>query len=205
MGTPAPKVPRKRVPGVWMLVPALGVALIFGSPALRDFNNKWESGGRRVLTVFPDKLAGGLPTVCDGLTRHVTRTPIIVGERWTEEKCEREERAAWIKVQTALVKCFKVAPPQSVFDMASSHAWNNGVPNTCGSVAMQTWNAGRFEDGCRRLARSVSGKPVWSSTCKVVAGRKVCTYVPGLQNRRQDEDSVCRQLGTYNPGEAVWQ
>ena len=195
---------RKRSPGVWVAIPALGTALIFASPTLRDFLQKWESGRERVLVVYADKLAGNLPTVCDGLTRHVTKTPIIVGERWTDEKCEREEKAALMRVQASLVKCFKVAPPQSVFDMASSHAWNNGAPNTCGSVAMQTWNAGRFEEGCRRLARSVSGKPVWSSTCKVVNGKRVCTYVQGLQNRRLDEDATCRQLSAYKPGEATW-
>jgi hypothetical protein len=63
-------------------------------PPSRDFLQKWESGKARVLVVYADKLASGLPTVCNGVTKRVTSTPIIVGERWTDEKCEAEERAA---------------------------------------------------------------------------------------------------------------
>lgn len=53
--------------------------LILASAGLMAFLTEWESGGTRILTVYPDKLAAGLPTVCNGLTRHVTDTPIIVG------------------------------------------------------------------------------------------------------------------------------
>lgn len=166
-----------------------GTSLVLASVALLEHLSRWESSSKRVLVVYADKLAGGLPTVCNGLTRHVTKTPIIVGERWTEEKCEREEEAAVIKVQTALAKCFKVAPPQSVFDMASSHAWNLGASATCGSGAMAAWNRGEWERGCQRISRGDEGQIVWSYVTDPKTGRKV--FVQGLANRREDETRKC--------------
>jgi lysozyme len=68
-------------------IAALGGTLVFASPFLMQHLQKWEEGPRRQLVVYADKLAGGLPTVCMGLTKYVTSTSIIVGQRWTEEKC----------------------------------------------------------------------------------------------------------------------
>lgn len=76
--------------------------------------------------------------------------------------------------------------------MATSHAWNLGVGATCSSEAMKAWNNGDWELGCRRLALSDAGKPVWSYTCKTVAaGKRECTFVQGLANRREREWSHC--------------
>ena len=196
---------RKRAPGSIVFVAALGGSLIFASPTLLDFLQTEESGKAVVLVVYKDRLARDEPTVCDGLTKKVTRTPIIPGERWTLEKCERETRAAVVRVQSQLVKCFRIRPPQSVFDMGSSHAWNNGAPNTCGSAALKAWNAGQFELGCRRLAFSDGGRPVWSYvwTGRMLAnGKREMRFVQGLQDRRQRELKVCRQLASYQPGPA---
>ena len=168
-----------------------GVLLVGGSPFLMEFLSKWESSGKTRLVVYADSLAGGLPTVCDGLTRHVTSTPIIVGEHWTLERCAAETQAAVVMVQRALAKCFTRAPNQMVWDMATSHAWNNGVGATCGSAAMRAWNMGEWELGCRRLALSDAGKPVWSYVCKMEGGQRVCTFVQGLANRRMDEWKHC--------------
>lgn len=197
---------KKRKPGKWVAIPALGGAIILGSVGLKEFQEKWESGGKMVLTVYADKLAGGLPTVCDGLTRHVTSTPIIVGEKWTVEKCEHEVDRARTKVQLQLIRCFDYMPPQSVFDMASDHAWNNGVPGTCGSQAMKAWNKGEWEIGCRRMVFSDSGKRVWAyvKTGRKVNGKPEYRFVQGLANRGDDRLRVCRQLRNYDPGEATW-
>ena len=164
---------------------AIAGALMLGSERLMEFVEKWESGGKRVLVVYADKLAGGLPTVCNGLTRHVTDTPIIIGERWTDERCEAEEKAAMIhKVQVPLLRCFNHIPPQSVFDAASEHGWNFGVGKTCGSVAMQHWNRRDYVTGCQRLAHGYDGRPVWA-----YAGGK---FYPGLHARRKDSiDALC--------------
>lgn len=166
-----------------------GAALAAATPSLMDFLGKWE--GKAEYTVYADKLAGGLPTVCKGLTRHITTTPIIVGERWSPEKCEAEEQMAVLKVQKQLAVCFKVAPPQAVFDMATSHAWNLGAPSTCSSGAMAAFNRGDWETGCRRLSRGDDGKVVWSFTSKMVNGKKVLTFRQGLANRRADESTTC--------------
>lgn len=162
----------------------VAAALVFGSDPLMEHIEKWETGGKPTLTVYADKLAGGLPTVCDGLTRHVTTTPIIVGETWSRAKCDREtKRAMYEKVQKPLAACLPADVPQSVFDALSSHAWNLGVARTCGSVAAQYVRMRDYETGCRRLAHSASGKPVWSTA----GGR----FVRGLLNRRLDEVKLC--------------
>jgi lysozyme len=162
----------------------VGAGLTLGSAVLLAFLTLWESGSTRVLTVYADQLAGGIPTVCNGLTRHVTKTPIIVGEKWTTEKCEREEKLALeIHVQRPLLRCFQRTPPQSVFDAASSHAWNFGVGKTCGSAAMRAWNAGQWHLGCQRIYVNDKGAPAWS-----YAGGK---FYRGLQNRRKAEYRMC--------------
>ena len=176
---------------IW--VAALGGFVTLLSPMLVDHLTKWESGKARVLTVYPDKLAGNIPTVCNGLTRHVTRTPIVVGERWTEEKCVVEEANALERVQRAVISCFKILPPPSVLDMASSHAWNLGASATCGSGAMAAWNRGEWERGCQRISRGDDGTMVWSFTSRIdpATGKKVFTFVQGLANRRADETAKC--------------
>ena len=173
-----------------------GGALVLASGALLAFLTLWESGPKRVLTVYADKVAGGLPTVCNGLTRHITDTPIIVGQVWTEEKCEREEARALAKVQKQLLRCFEVTPPQPIFDAATSHAWNVGVANTCSSGAMAAWNAEQWALGCRRLALSDAGRPVWSyvKTGRTLPnGKPEYRFVQGVANRRHAEWQFCME------------
>ncbi|WP_339898263.1 hypothetical protein [uncultured Gilvimarinus sp.] len=162
-----------------------GGALAIASVGLLAFLGLWE--GDEQHTVYADSLAGGLPTVCRGLTRHITDTPIVVGETWTEEQCRLEERKAVEKVQTRLLTCFDELPSQSVFDAATSHAWNFGVGKTCGSDSMKAWNAGQTSVGCLLLFDDGTGKPNWSYV-KTADGFK---FVQGLQNRRRDEFSLC--------------
>lgn len=171
--------------------PHLGGSLVLTSAALYAFLGGWE--GKEQHTVYADKFAGGLPTVCRGLTRHVTTTPIIVGQRWSAEQCHREETAALVRVQEALAKCFMQLPPQYVFDAASSHAWNFGHPSTCSSSAMQAFNRGQWALGCKRLSVSDAGRAVWSFTSRIdpKTGAKVYTFIQGLANRRQAETSFC--------------
>ena len=140
-----------------------GPGLLLGTAAVAAFIGLWEGGKDRdgSSVAYADKLAGGLPTVCAGLTRHITSTPIVVGERWSAEKCLAEEQKAITTVQLRLEQCFRVMPPQSVFDAATSHAWNNGTAATCGSLAMQAWNGGEdFRHLCRgepQIAACIAG------------------------------------------------
>ena len=112
-------------------------------------------------------------------------------ECWSDEKCEAEERAAVVDVQQRLAPCFKRAPSQAVFDMATSHAWNLGPTATCSSGAMAAWNRGQWALGCQRIARGDDGSFVWSYTCKTVSGQRQCTFVQGLANRRANEAQTC--------------
>lgn len=162
--------------------------LVAGSVGVTELISRWETGGKpqAFYTVYADRLANGLPTVCDGITHHVTDTPIIVGEVWPASKCILEERRALIEVQGDLFACFRKIPPQAVFDAATSHAWNVGAPSTCGSAAMQAWNRGDWTLGCKRLQQADSGKLVW-----VYADGK---FVQGLANRRADERRYCETM-----------
>lgn len=172
-----------------------GPGLLLGAAALTAFLAVWEGGksGDGSSTVYEDKLAGGIPTVCNGITRHVTSTPIIVGERWSAEKCSAEEHKALIAMQLKLEQCFAFEPPQSVLNMASSHAWNFGWPSTCNSQAMVAWNHKDWVTGCNRLAVSQHGKYVWSyvKTGKIVNGKPEMKFVQGLANRRGAEAKNC--------------
>lgn len=175
-----------------------GPGLLLGTVAVAAFIGMWEGGktGDGSSVVYADRLARGLPTVCGGLTRHITTTPIVVGERWSAEKCLAEERKAIATVQLQLEKCFHSMPPQSVFDAATSHAWNNGVSATCGSSAMTAWNAGDWMLGCRRLAVSDGGRRIWSyvkTGRKLPDGKPEYRFVQGLANRRDAERKMCAE------------
>lgn len=166
--------------------PHLVGSLVLASAATVGVLNKWEPAKGSPdahLVVYADKLAGGLPTNCSGITKHVATIPVIVGDKWTPEMCLEQESQALEKVQNTLVKCFKTLPPQSVFDAATSHAWNFGAGKTCSSQAMKQWNAGNFKLGCTLIASTYDGKPNWSFS----DGK----FIQGLQNRRQDEVKLC--------------
>lgn len=162
---------------------AIVSGLVLCSAVAYDFLGRWEGEGQNI--VYADKLANGLPTVCRGLTHWVTDTPIIVGEYWSPEKCEREEKAAIVQVQLELLACFEVPPPQNVFDAATSHAWNFGANKTCMSSAMKAWDRGEWALGCRRLQFADSGRMVW-----VYSGGR---FVRGLANRRAAERELCQR------------
>lgn len=168
-----------------------GGALVFASAGLIAFLGIWE--GNSEYRVYADKLAGGLPTVCRGLTKHVTKTPIIVGEVWAPEKCDAEEKAAAWALQSKLLNCFTISPPQRVFDAATSHAWNFGPAATCGSLAMQSWRSGDWATGCRRIYQSDTSKAVWSyvKTGRVIDGKPEMKFIQGLANRRMAEYKLC--------------
>ena len=163
---------------------AIAAGLVFGSGPLVDFIGKWEDGGQKaVYVVYADRLANGLPTGCNGITHYVTDEPVVVGDVWSREKCRAITAKALARVQGHLIGCFTRIPPQRVFDAATSLAWNVGVQRACGSSAMQAWNAGQWDVGCRRLLVSDGGKLTW-----VYAGGK---FYPGLANRRAGEIGLC--------------
>lgn len=163
-------------------------SLTFAGVALVAFLSLWESGNKTILTVYPDKLAGGLPTVCDGITKYAYKEkPIIVGEVWTKEECHKAETFVITNTQTKLAKCMPYST-QEAFDAITSLAHNVGVENVCSkSRAVRLINAGKIMEGCKAIAWGVDGKPVWST-----ADGK---YYRGLHNRRIDEMKMCMRGG----------
>ncbi len=161
-------------------------SLTFASMALIAFLTMWESGNKTINTVYADKLAGGLPTVCNGITKYAyDKRPIIVGEYWADEECHQAEQYVIINTQNKLSKCMPYAP-QEVFDAITSLSHNMGVDRVCNtSRAVRLINQGKLEDGCRAIAFGEDGRKVWSS----VDGK----FYRGLHNRRIDEMKLCLQ------------
>lgn len=175
-----------------------GPKVLLGTAAAVTMIAVFEGGTNKdgSAVAYADKLAQGVPTVCHGLTRHITTTPIIVGEKWSSEKCFKEEQAAIMKVQDQLQWCFgPYAPPQSVFDSGTSFAWNNGVPAACGSGAMGQWRVANWKEGCRAMAYAPgTNRPVWSyvkTGRRLANGKPEYTFVKGLFKRRQTEFLYC--------------
>ncbi len=160
-----------------------GAVLVAVSAAICGFLHQWEDGGKTQITVYADKLAGGLPTACNGLTNAVSPYPVVVGEVWSQEKCDTAEAMVIETTQLALGKCITGRITQSAFDALTSHAHNFGVGKTCGSTAVGLINAGHLVEGCHAISQTPDGKPNWSSA----EGK----FYQGLYNRRLAETALC--------------
>lgn len=156
-----------------------GVSMVAASPVLMSFLGVWEGNGQNV--VYADKLAGGLPTVCKGVTKWTSPYPVIVGEHWSPKKCEQVERHVVVQTQRALSKCIKTPIPQGTFDALTSHAHNFGWNRTCNSASVREINKGNIKQGCYFLAQKQDGSPNWSFAGGI--------FYRGLYNRRLAERS----------------
>ena len=162
-------------------------AIALASATLMTFLGTWEGTGQNA--VYADKLAGGLPTVCKGITRHTSPVPVIVGDFWSDARCAEVEQLVVEKGQLALADCLtNPRINQNTFDALSSHGHNVGYPSTCASRAVGLINAGRIAEGCKALAWGADGRPVWAYVTDA-QGKKV--FVPGLHNRRRAEAGLC--------------
>jgi len=159
-------------------------SLVFASVALVAFLKLWESGGETILTVYPDKLVGGLPTVCDGITKYAYKEkPIIVGETWTKDECKKAEEFVINYTQQKLAKCMPYST-QSALEAITSLSHNMGVDRVCKEArAVRLINAGKIAEGCRAIAWGEKGQKVWATADKI--------YYPGLHRRRLDEMKLC--------------
>ncbi|MGY2251721.1 lysozyme [Pseudomonas reactans] len=165
-------------------------AIALCSSTLVVFLGTWEGNGQN--TVYADKLAQGLPTVCKGITRHTSPYPVVVGDYWSDARCNEVEQLVIRKGQLQLADCItNQQVGQNTFDALSSHGHNFGTASTCASRAVGLINAGRIKDGCKALAWGPDGKsPVWSSVTDA-QGRK--RFVPGLHARRRAEAAMCAE------------
>jgi GH24 family phage-related lysozyme (muramidase) len=165
-------------------------AIALVSASLLGFLGQWEGEGQNV--VYPDQLARALPTVCKGITRHTSPYPVVIGDYWSDARCDQVEQLVIEKGQLQLADCItNQQVGQNTFDALSSHAHNFGVPTTCASRAVGLINAGRIADGCKAMAWAPDGKtPVWAFVTDA-QGRK--QFVRGLHARRLAEASLCAQ------------
>lgn len=163
--------------------------LALASAGLLTFLGTWEGQGQN--TVYRDKLAQGLPTVCKGITKHTSPYPVIVGDYWSDTRCEEVERLVISKGQLELADCITNSSiNQNTFDALSSHGHNFGNPSTCASRAVVLINMGRVAEGCDALAWGADGRPVWAFVTDF-KGNKV--FVPGLHKRRLAEVRLCKE------------
>jgi GH24 family phage-related lysozyme (muramidase) len=165
-------------------------AIALASASLLGFLGQWEGEGQNV--VYADKLARGLPTVCKGITHHTSPYPVVIGDFWSDARCDQVEQLVIENNQLQLADCItNQQVGQNTFDALSSHAHNFGVPTTCASRAVGLINAGRIAEGCQAMAWAPDGKtPVWAFVTDA-QGRK--QFVRGLHARRLAEASLCAQ------------
>ena len=162
-------------------------AITLCSSTLVLFLGTWEGNGQN--TVYADKLARGLPTVCKGITKHTSPDPVVVGDYWSDARCAEVEQLVIEKGQLALADCLtNQAIGQNTFDALTSHGHNFGMPSTCASRAVGLINSGRIAEGCSALARAPDGTPVWSYVTDAQGKKK---FVPGLFARRLKEAELC--------------
>ncbi len=162
-------------------------AIVLCSTGLTAFLGDWEGRGQNV--VYADRLARGLPTVCQGITRHTSTYDVVVGDYWSPEKCAEVEHQVISKGQLALASCVKNDRiSQNTFDALTSHGHNVGTPSTCASRAVGLINAGRVAEGCRALAWGADGRPVWAYVTRANGTKQ---FVQGLHNRRLAEMELC--------------
>ncbi len=133
-----------------------------------------------MLTVYADRLAGGLPTVCAGHTDWAMKP----GTRLTSDQCAEINKRTILSYGVAVLGCTTWEHLDADRLVAlTMFAINVGKAGACGSQAVKQINAGNIVAGCNLIARTPSGAPNWS-----FAGGK---YVQGLQNRRLAERKLC--------------
>src|SRR5699024_1410007 len=158
-----------------------GAAVLGASPHLHDFLRKWEGVE---YVAYADKIAGGVPTVCAGITNAVNPPrKVVVGEQWTVEECKVAEDKIMLEIHAQLTKCITHPIPQSTCDAITSHTSNLSSPNTCNSQSVRLINQGWIKEGCELPSNKPDGRPNGSNS----GGN----FIRGLFNRRLYERELC--------------
>lgn len=132
------------------------------------FVGAWEG---RSLVAYLD--TGGVPTICEGVTRGVR-----LGMTATAEECDALFMAELIRHETDMRACLRTpdALPDPSYVAVLSWFYNVGAAQGCASTLVRKLNAGDLRGACLELAR-------W----KYDNGREV----RGLVNRRAAEQERC--------------
>lgn len=151
--------------------------LVVGGP---DMVAALQTVEKQETTVYADKLAYGVPTVCSGYTDWKMR----VGQVYDKAFCDALDRRTAIEYGLAVVDCIGAANlNQRSLEAMTLFAVNVGKAGACGSRAAQLLRAGQHDAGCRAISRGPSGQRVW-----ITAGGKPRK---GLANRRDFETAWC--------------
>lgn len=144
-------------------------SIVIAGAALMAFVSGWE-GDEKVA--YADKLAYGLPTVCNGHTGPDVR----VGDVWTKAQCDAILVKNIEKHGTGLLNCVKVPLNQNQYEAYSSWTFNVGVGAACGSTLVKLLNMGQYTAACDQLLKwnKASGKPVRGLTNRRTAERAKC-------------------------------
>jgi len=146
-----------------------GAAVVIAGASLLSFVALWEGDER---TAYADKLAYGVPTVCNGHTG----PEVKVGDVWTKAQCDAILIKNIEKHGTGLLKCVTVPINQNTYEALTAWSFNVGVSAACRSTLVKLLNQGRHTEACDQLGRWV-----------YAGGRKV----RGLVNRREAERTLC--------------
>lgn len=152
-------------------------SLVIGRPELVSALQRWEG---QETTVYADKLAYGVPTVCSGFTDWSLR----VGQVYDKAFCDKLDQKTAIEYGIAVAACIGAENlNQHSLDAMTLFAVNVGKKGACGSRAAQLLRAKRHDDGCRAISRGPNGERVW-----ITSGGKPRK---GLANRRDFETALC--------------
>lgn len=151
--------------------------LVVGGPDMVAALQRME---KQETTVYADKLAYGVPTVCSGYTDWSLR----VGQVYDKAFCDALDRRTAVEYGLAIVDCVGAERlNQRSLEAMTLFAVNVGKAGACGSRAAQLLRAGQHDAGCRAISRGPSGQRVW-----ITAGGKPRQ---GLANRRDFETAWC--------------
>lgn len=131
-------------------------------------------------TVYADKLAYGIPTVCAG---HTDWT-LVPGQSYTKADCDKINAATAAEYGQAVIDCIGESNlDQNMLDAMTLFAINVGKGTACKSRAAQLMRAHKSQEGCQAMSRAPNGRRVW-----VYAGGQ---FRQGLANRRDFETALC--------------
>jgi lysozyme len=151
--------------------------LVIGGP---DMVKALQGVEKQETTVYADKLAYGIPTVCSGYTDWSLR----VGQVYDKAFCDSLDQKTAIDYGIAVVDCIGAENlTQRSLEAMTLFAINVGKKGACGSRAAQLFRVKKHDEACRAISRGPKGERVW-----VMSGgipRK------GLANRRDFETSWC--------------
>lgn len=143
--------------------------LAIAAATLVAFVANWE--GSETIA-YADRLAGGLPTVCNGHTG----PEVKVGDVWTKEQCDAILVKDIEEHGQRMLSCIAVPINQNEYNAYTAWGYNVGTSAACKSTAIKLLNEGKRAEACDQLLR-------WDRAGGV--------RVRGLANRRKAERDLC--------------